>query len=354
MVTCFLCVRVCVCRLFLESPDVGLSTRSRSSEALRKISLTGNNADSVSLSMEPDTSWQRRRSLSDTQKILDEAIKNLEQTLEEEIHIAKERHRHFSSTDSAMGESESVVSPVQSEYASSEPSTLVRKRQVYHSMDSAFSNNSSPTNSSEGVNNSDILSMESDSAFNICMHSHTRMSSGISGISGVSSVSPVPVSCSPEPSASPQLGKKDNGLCNSDTSSMPVLYNLSPERGYHSSGGRKDQLQVVMRGSHTLPHPSSSTPSRSLADNKSNKVKSKLKRKTLPPPASNNGSAGTQVCRRSPILSSREVKCNSESQLDALSSDHTPTESTNNITNSPSGFSLDSNHHHYIDDGTII
>ena len=296
--------------------------------------------------------WQRRRSLSDTQKILDDAIKNLEQTLEEEIHIAKERHRHFSSTDSAMGESESVVSPVQSEYASSEPSTLVRKRQVYHSMDSAFSNNSSPTNSSEGVNNSDILSMESDSAFNMCIHSHTRMSSGISGISGVSSVSPVPVSCSPEPSASPQLDKKANSLCSSDTSSMPALYNLSPERGYNS-GGRKDQLQVQTRGSHTLPHPSS-TPSRSLTDNKSKKVKSKLKRKTLPPPSGSGGSAGTQVCRRSPILNSREVKCHSESQLDALSSDHTPTESINNITNSLSGFSLDSNHHQYIDDGTII
>lgn len=342
-----------MCRLFLESPDFGLSTRSRSSEALRKISLTGHNADSVSLSTEPESVWQRRRSLSDTQKILDEAIKNLEKTLDEEIHIAKEeRHRHFSSTDSAMGESESVISPVQSEYASSEPSTLVRKRQVYHSMDSAFSNTSSPTNSSEGVNNSDVLSMESDSAFNMCIHSHTRMSSGISGISGVSgvsSVSPVPITCSPEPSASPQLRKKDNCLCSSDTSSMPALYNLSPERGCQS-GGRRDQLHVGPRGSHTLPHPSS-THTRGTADNKSKQVKSKLKRKTLPPTAS--GGAGTFSYQRSPILNSREIKCNSESQLDALSSDHTPTDSINNITHSPSGFSLDSNHQ-YIDDGTII
>ena len=345
----------CAHRLYLESPDMGLTVRSRSSEALRKISLTGNSLETSSLAMEPEGVWQqRRRSLSDTQKVLDEAIKNLEKTLDEEINIAKERHRHFSSTDSAMGESESVVSPIQSEYASSEPSTLVRKRQVYHSMDSAFSNTSSPTNSSEGVNNSDILSMESDSAFNAYGHSHTRMSSGISGISGVSSVSPVPITYSPEPSASPKLRKKDSSLCSSDTSSLPALY--SPERSVHS-GGRRDQVQssyMVARSSHTLP-PQSSTPTgRSMADSSRNKQsKGKLKRKTLPPP----NSTGTYAIQRSPILNSREIKCNSESQLDALSSDHTPTESTSNITNSPSGFSLDSSSHHghqYVDDGTII
>lgn len=338
---------------------MGLGARTRSTEALRKVSLSGNNLDTTSLVLEAEGGWeQRRRSLSDTQRVLDEAIKNLEKTLDEEIHIAKERHRHFSSTDSAMEESESVISPIQSEYASSEPSTLIRKRQVYHSMDSAFSNTSSPTNSSEGVNNSDVLSMESDSAFNMYGHSHTRMSSGISGISGVSgvsSVSPIPITCSPEPSASPQLRKKDSSLCSSDTSSLPALY--SPERAVHS-GGRRDQGQssyMTSRGSLTLP--SQSTPAgRGMAADGSSKnkhAKSKLKRKTLPP----NSSAGTYAIQRSPILNSREAKCNSESQLDALSSDHTPTESTSNITNSPSGFSLDSSNHHghqYVDDGTII
>ena len=330
-----------------------MGARSRSSEALRKISLSSKDADSASLATEHETSgWERRRrSLSDTQKILDEAIKNLEKTLDEEINIARERHRHFSSTDSAMGESESIISPIQSEYASSEPSTLVRKRQVYHSMDSAFSNNSSPTNSSEGVNNSDILSMESDSAFNLCSHSHTRMSSGISGISGVSSVSPVPIACSPEPSASPQLRKKESSLCTTDTSSLPALY-CSPERS--SNSGRKDHIHsthLLSRGSNTLPH-TSSTPNR-IADTKSRQTKTKLKHKTLPPARS---TAATYSFQRSPILNSRETKCNSESQLDALSSDHTPTESTSNITSSPSGFSLDSNHHshQYVDNGTVI
>ena len=339
---------------------MGLGARTRSTEALRKVSLSGNNLETSSLAMESEGVWEqrRRRSLSDTQRVLDEAIKNLEKTLDEEIHIAKERHRHFSSTDSAMGESESIVSPIQSEYASSEPSTLIRKRQVYHSMDSAFSNTSSPTNSSEGVNNSDILSMESDSAFNTYGHSHTRMSSGISGISGVSgvsSVSPVPITCSPEPSASPQLRKKDSSLCSSDTSSLPALY--SPERSVHS-GGRRDQGQssyMVSRGSLTLPSQSSTPAGRGVANGSSRnkQAKSKLKRKTLPP----NSTSGTYAIQRSPILNSREAKCNSESQLDALSSDHTPTESTSNITNSPSGFSLDSSNHHghqYIDDGTII
>jgi hypothetical protein len=345
-------------RLYLESPDMGLGARTRSTEALRKVSLSGNNLDTSSLVLESEGMWeQRRRSLSDTQRVLDEAIKNLEKTLEEEIHIAKERHRHFSSTDSAMGESESVISPIQSDYASSEPSTLIRKRQVYHSMDSAFSNTSSPTNSSEGVNNSDVLSMESDSAFNMCGHSHTRMSSGISGISGVSgvsSVSPIPITCSPEPSASPQLRKKDSSLCSSDTSSLPALY--SPERSVHG-GGRRDHGQnsyMMSRGSLTLPSQSSTPTGRGVADgsSKNKHIKNKLKRKTLPP----NSGAGTYAIQRSPILNSRE--CNSESQLDALSSDHTPTESTSNITNSPSGFSLDSSHHHhghqYVDDGTII
>ena len=344
-------------RLYLESPDFGLSIRSRSSEALRKVSV---NPETLSISTEPDGGeWeQRSRSLSDTQKVLDEAIKNLEKTLEEEIHIAKERHRHFSSTDSAMGESESVISPIQCEYASSEPSTLIRKRQVYHSLDSAFSNTSSPTNSSEGVNNSDVLSMESDSAFNTYGHSHTRMSSGISGISalsGVSSVSPIPITCSPEPSASPQLRKKDSSLCSSDTSSLPALY--TPERSVVHGVGRRDHVvlssHLVTRGSHTLPSQSSTRKGRDADDaSKHKQTKGKLKRRTLPPT-----NPRTYAIRRSPILNSREAKCNSESQLDALSSDHTPTESTSNITNSPSGFSLDSSNHHghqYVDGGTVI
>lgn len=341
-------------RLFLESPDCGMGARSRSSEALRKISLSSNNADSASLALDHDTSsWEsHRRSLSGTQKVLDEAIKSLEKTLDEEIHIARERHRHFSSTDSAMGESESVVSPIQSEYAMSEPSTLVRKRQVYHSMDSAFSNNSSPTNSSEGVNNSDLLSMESDSAFNVYGHSHTRMSSGISGISGVSSISPVPVACSPEPSASPQLRNRNSSLCSSDTSSLPALYS-SPDSISHSAS-KKENAQLIYRGSHTLPNPSSTAKSRSVAD-KSRHGKAKSKHEAIAVPSSVG--LGTYSYQRSPILNSRDVKCNSESQLDALSSDHTPTESTSNIMSSPSGFSLDSgaqHGHQYIDNGTVI
>ena len=70
------------------------------------------------------------------------------------------------------------------------------------SRDSAFSNNSSPTNSSEGMNNSDILSLESDSPF-APSYSHTRMSSGISGLSAMSTESPAPGRDSPRAGIKP-------------------------------------------------------------------------------------------------------------------------------------------------------
>ena len=229
-----------------------------------------------------------------------------------------------------MGESDqALLSPIQ--LPSSEPSTLIRKRQVFNSRDSAFSNNSSPTNSSEGVNNSDIISMESDSPF-IPSYSHTRMSSGISGIS---SSSPVPPVESPELTSSPHLKRKL-----SDASSLPALN--SP--ACRLSTGTTSELHKDKRTPHTLPLNSS------LLYNKESSSAKQKKLRTLP----SFSQAGTYQHQRSPILNSKDHKLfHSESRLDSISSDHTPTDSTNNITISPSRYSLDGggmNHN----DGTII
>lgn len=296
--------------------------------------------------------WRRSRSLSDTQKTLDEAIKNLELYLDEELNPTPNRQRHYSSNDSAMDESEAVLSPLTT---NSEPSTLSRHRQVFTSMDSAFSNNSpSPTNSSEGVHSSGFISMTSDSPF-----VHTRMSSGVSALSApgtytVNSSSPTAGSNSPEPAASPRLGRK-GPLSSPDTVSLPLT--LSPERDGSGTAaeGKKGSNELLPNGSRSHePSPAPSSGGEEKTESRSKpasggKPKKRWKLRHVP----SVSSSGTYSQARSPILNPKSFVSHSESQLDAISSDHTPTESTSNIHFSLSGLSLDSSTYN-CEDGTVI
>ena len=328
-----------------ESTD-GPVSRSRSSEMIRKTSQSSVAGNST---LEQRYLWRRSRSLSDTQKTLDEAIKNLESYLDEEL--TPNRQRHYSSNDSAMDESEAVLSPLTT---NSEPSTLSRHRQVFTSMDSAFSNNSpSPTNSSEGVNSSGFISMTSDSPF-----IHTRMSSGVSALSApstytVNSSSPTAGSDSPEPAASPRLGRK-GPLCSPDAVSLPPT--VSPERDVANATEREGSnlvLPLGCRSHETSPAPSSGAEEKAESGSKSassGKPKKRWKLRHVP----SVSSSGTYSQQRSPILNSKNFVSHSESQLDTISSDHTPTESTSNIHFSISGLSLDSSSSCHREDGTVI
>lgn len=307
-------------------------SRSRSTDALRKISQT---SGELELTLEQELQeqeflWQRTHSLTDTQRELDAAIRDLEEYVAEDLNSLNLKRR-YSSNDSAMGGSEALVSPMQLDMTCSEPSTLCRKRQVHDSVDSAFSNYSSPTNSSEGVHHTDILSVGSDMAVPC---NHIRMSSEASNASATAS--PVPRQDSPEPWAIET--KVSSPLSKVEASSLPVLDGLKKpaesEKAHHSaltlpSQGRLQQQET------------------SQDVNSTHSKKSKHKSQTLTPKGVNSSkvvsSMGTYKYQRSPILSPKDHHL-SESQLDTVSSDHTPTESTTNITSSPSGFSLDSGH----------
>ena len=242
--------------------------------------------------------------------------------MDEELML--ERHRRYSSNDSAMGESEAILSPIQ---PSSEPSTLCRNRQVYTSNDSAFSNNSSPTNSSEGAfPSSDLLSEEYDSAF-----IHTRMSSNVSGMSGMSGMSQPPGFNSPELAASPYLGRK-GVLCNPETVSLPAL---SPERDGVSVSSKDISTPVLPHQRSVSPvkgHTKSANTKAFMAASRTGKTGGAKKKRKLIRHLPSISSVGTFQPRRSPILTSKEY-FPSEPQLDChtYSSDHTPTESTTNI-----------------------
>lgn len=298
-------------RLFLRQDEIDSSfARSRSSDAIRKVSQSSTSTVDKIL-MEDWYMWRRSRSLSDTQRTLDEAIRNLEQYMDEELTFDN-RHERYSSNDSAMGESEAVLSPPPS--ASSEPSTLCRNRPVFDSMDSAFSNNSSPTNSSDGVNVFEPV------------HNHTRMSSGISGISGVSgvsSVSPIPGSDSPELADSPQLGRK-GPLC----SSLPTISTLSPDVHYLPP----------------RPPPSSTKSTRTNPGKPKSKKKPEKIRKGKQSPVT---TSRTYFPNQSPILNSKDVSFESVTPLDT---DHTPTESYTNI--STPGVAVGKLN--FADEGTVI
>lgn len=288
---------------------------------------------------EQEYMWQRTHSLSNTQKVLDDAIRDLEEYIAEDLAELNSQRR-YSSNDSAMGGSEAVVSPLQLDTTHSEPSTLYRKRQIHDSVDSAFSNYSSPTNSSEGVHHTDILSVGSDMAVPC---NHIRMSSEASNTSGAS---PVPPRLDSPDSEALAIGKALSPLSKVEANSLPLLD--TTERSTGAGAGGKGHhhhhhtlpLQATKK---TAPVPRYSISSQENTHSSSSK---KGKNKGYSGKAGVRA-VGTYTHQRSPILSPKDHHL-SESQLDA--SDHTPTESSSNITASPSGLSLDSSHLH----GTVI
>lgn len=242
-----------------------------------------------------------------------------------------------------MGGSEMVVSPVQSESTYSELSTLNRKRHGFHSTDSAFS---SPTNSSDGVENhshahrhshSEVLSTDY-----ACNH-RVRMLSEASNTSTGRRALPalrLTISNDPAPTAIRHLSLGD-GVKDKKSTSLPGLSHA----GKHSKS-------LSSYTSLILPTHSSSTSSTTFAS--SSKVP-KQNRLLLPNTAVPRLDA-KHAHQCSPIIKSNDhLRSYSESTLDSYSADLTPKESAVHITSSPSGFSLDSSRiHSTVDRNTIF
>ena len=339
-------------------------SRSHSTGALRKLSTISGGVGSAYASLEQELQeqeflWQRTHSLSNTQKVLDDAIKDLEEYISEDL-ASLGHHCHYSSNDSAMGGSELVISPVQPDSVYSEPATLDRKRQVFHSTDSAFSNNSSPTNSSDGPDlpkhahshsHSEVLSSNYPHS-----HHHIRM---LSEASTASTGSPAPPAVRPttSPAPAPAIAReaglggsraKERKQCSSITS-LPGL-TIGSVQSLNSSTKSLTSSNKSL-GTLQQQHTSPSTKHPSLAKPTSSKNKKRMSNPAVVPML-----GGTYSLQRSPILSSRDYLATaySESKLDSLSSDHTPTESAVQIISSPSGLSLDSHEHRSVNKGTVI
>ena len=269
-------------------------SRSRSSEAIRRTSGSTNSGLRLVVPP-PAATWRRSRSFSDTEKTLDEAIReldNLQMHINDDLELAYHgRHRHYSSNDSAMGESELMMSPVPS--ASSEPSTLTRARHIFRNRsDSAFSNNTSPTNSSEGVNASDLVSLESDSTF-IHQRNHSTLSAPSEPDHRRTDSSPVMAS-------SPDLTHKGQ-FSTSETVSLPTF---SPEREI-SPNPHDMSAPDIPRASTLQPH---------RKGDKSKHHKRKLR--TLP----SITSTGTYSQQRSPVLESKNFHFSSSEAIQESSS----------------------------------
>lgn len=284
-------------------------------------------------------SWRRSRSLSDTEKTLDDAIKELDSlqvNISDDLEVAR-RHRHYSSNDSAMGgESELVMSPAPS--ASSEPSTLTRARHITSNRsDSAFSNNTSPTNSSnEGMSTNDMLSMESDTAF-----VHHRNASTLSSTS------------EPERQLmenSPASLRPRRQHPTSDSVSLPTF---SPEREIEGDVSlrphERSVSDITSQSSHRQKAPMTVGEKERLKHNK------KWKLKTVPSVTS----TGTYSPSRSPVLKSRGIQFSSET-LEEVSPDSsanptpTPPTTANHNTYSLPPASVGSGSSCLSDEGTVI
>ena len=253
-------------------------------------------------------SWRRSRSLSDTEKTLDDAIRELDSlqvNITDDLEVAR-RHRHYSSNDSAMGESEVVMSPAPS--AGSEPSTLNRARDVTRNRsDSAFSNNTSPTDSSnEGGSDAMLLV---DSSSNSASFIHQRNASTLSSTS--------------EPGRQP--GDSSHAHLGSAQPHPPLdsvsLPTFSPER-------------ELERDVSLLPHERSVADIASSSLNKHRKAPpptppKKWKLRTMPSVTS----SGTYSPSRSPVLRSRGVGRSTEA-LDETTSEGNPTPTPPTITTS--------------------
>ena len=278
---------------------------------------------------------QRDRYLSDTEKTLDDALREL---VSLQMNISDDqdqgRHRHYSSNDSAMGESELFMSPVPS--AGSEPSTLARSHHIHphphhshshshsHSVscnrsDSAFSNNTSPTNSSEGVNASgEMASLDLDSSV------HMRTLSGVSTTSEQDRSDRIihhpPLAMG---SSSPHLPSIKTGTATSDTISLPTF---SPERETSPNPSSHDR-SVPNLTAHSVamfqPHHKHLGPEKDRHKHKKRKVH------TLP----SVSTLGTYSPERSPVLHPVGLHFSSEVVNETSPQDDMPTPPSNSLSN---------------------
>jgi hypothetical protein len=320
------------------------------SDGVRRVTPGNTPTSTLRLVVPPGSSpsWRRSRSLSDTEKTLDDAIRELDSlqvNINDDLEVAR-RHRHYSSNDSAMGESEVVMSPAPS--AGSEPSTLSRPRDIARNRsDSAFSNNTSPTNSSnEGMNTSDALSLESDpsvvhqrNASTLSSTSEPDRQLGEGGHTSLSSARPHPTSDSVSlPTFSPE---RELGL-------QPCERSVSDIPAFRSSSS-------ALHKQHK-PSPTARASAKPRNQDKSKHKKRKLK--TMPSVAS----SGTYSPTRSPVLTSRSglghsSEALSETSTEESSANHTPTPPTTTFSHSSDHLptaSTGSGSTGLSDDGTVI
>ena len=289
----------------------GFSPFSRA-DGVRRVTPGNTPTSTLRLVVPPGSSpsWRRSRSLSDTEKTLDDAIRELDSlqvNITDDLEVAR-RHRHYSSNDSAMGESEAIMSPAPS--ASSEPSTLSRVRDITRNRsDSAFSNNTSPTNSSnEGMSASDVLSLESNPSFVHLRNASTLSSTsepdrqpGEAGPASLSSARPHPTSDSVSlPTFSPERELER------DLSLLPHERSVS------------DITSSAHRKHHKAP-PTAATP----GDHDKSKHK-KWKLRTMPSVTS----SGTYSPSRSPVLKTRGLARSTEVLSETSAEDNSSTNPT--------------------------
>ena len=210
------------------TPEV---SRSRSSDCIHRVSLPVEPTIPPHITTGANLGVIRSRSFSDTERSLEQVMKDLEDMLiegEDDRPNIFDNHKRHLSNDSAVGESECVSSPLTHSNCAQPSSAFDCTHEVSNSVDSAFSNNSSHTNSvssTEAVNTRIDTTLESPVPYSTTSATpyassslplHARMSSGVSIQSdNLGSSSLVQVS-------SPKLPHKAM-LANPIYSSMPIL-----------------------------------------------------------------------------------------------------------------------------------
>lgn len=198
-------------------------SRSRSSDCLHKVSVSSGPTNMSAPQTDSHLGVVRSRSYSDTERSLEQVMKDLEMMLMDNSTEVYDSHQRHLSNDSAVGESEEITSPLQHSRCAkpSCSSNGESTHEVSNSVDSAFSNNSSHTSSvssTEAVNGHDVRLPSPPHYASASLPLHTRMSSGVS----IQSDSLSPSSNSIIFAHSPKLPHK-TALTSSKYSSLPVL-----------------------------------------------------------------------------------------------------------------------------------
>ncbi|XP_019850856.1 PREDICTED: rho GTPase-activating protein 6-like [Amphimedon queenslandica] len=302
--------RKCIELEFNESdskPDVPLSPQdvpSPQSNGCIGLEELDSPQRSATIASTPSTlsvkAFQRSHSYQETERSLDNVMKDLEEMLSEGLGVSYRRH---SSNDSAMGESECVTSPLQNGQTQDSADHHLDDPHMYNSVDSALSNHSPhhSTSSEEGCARIEWVE-EVDSPFisfpntpSLSLHAH--MSSGIS----VHSESPGPIA-SPYRVNSPKLGKVGTLMVSELAGSLPVLAPLAIESLSQST------THSSLSRTSSSPFSSSkklrkSTASINSQDSRGSKKDLRKKKKT-----GLDEKMPSFDLQRSPILGRREVK----------------------------------------------